>query len=93
MRIMNNKLFVGNLSYKVTETDLSELFAQYGEVTSTVVPKDRETGRPRGFAFVEMVSQEAAESAIRALDGTQFEGRDLKVGVSTPKPRASAGRY
>ncbi len=89
---MNNKLFVGNLSYKVEEPDLQELFGQYGEVTSAVVPKDRDTGRPRGFAFIEMQSQAAAEAAIKGLDGRSFAGREMKVGISQPKPRTGA-RY
>ena len=89
---MNNKLFVGNLSYTVVEDELRELFGQYGEVTSAVVPKDRDTGRPRGFAFVEMQSQAAAEAAIKGLDGRQFAGREMKVGISQPKPR-TGGRY
>lgn len=86
---MNNKLFVGNLSYTVDETALSELFGQHGEVISAVIPKDRDTGRPRGFAFVEMQDQAAAEAAIRGLDGSQFAGREMKVSVSQPKPRTS----
>lgn len=88
---MNNKLFVGNLAYTVGEEDLRQLFSQYGEVTSAAVPKDRDTGRPRGFAFVEMNSQAAAEAAIKGLDGYQFSGREMKVGISQPKPRT--GRY
>jgi RNA recognition motif-containing protein len=85
---MNNKLFVGNLSYTVGEADLRTLFGKYGEVTSAAVPVDRETNRPRGFAFVEMQSQEGAEAAIKGLDGFQYEGRDLKVNISQPKARA-----
>jgi RNA recognition motif-containing protein len=88
---MNNKLFVGNLSYTVSEDELQTLFAQFGEVASAVVPKDRDTGRPRGFAFVEMNSQAAAEAAIKGLDGQEVSGRQMKVGISQPKPRT--GRY
>lgn len=84
---MNNKLFVGNLAYTVGEEDLRELFGQFGGVMSAAVPKDRETNRPRGFAFVEMESQSAAEAAIKGLDGFQFSGRDMKVSISQPKPR------
>ena len=89
---MNNKLFVGNLSYNVEEGELQDLFAQFGAVTSAVVPKDRDTGRPRGFAFVEMESQAAAEAAIKGLDGHSLAGRQMKVGISQPKPK-TAGRY
>ena len=88
---MNNKLFVGNLSYTVGEEELTQLFGQYGEVTSASVPKDRDTGRPRGFAFVEMQSQAAAEAAIKGLDGRAVAGREMKVSISQPKPRT--GRY
>lgn len=91
---MNNKLFVGNLSYSVTEDELRQLFSQHGEVTSVAVPNDKETGRPRGFAFVEMQSQAAAEAAMKALNGYQLSGREMKVDISTPKPRSGGGgRY
>jgi cold-inducible RNA-binding protein len=91
---MNNKLFVGNLSYNVAEEDLRQLFGQFGAVTSAVLPTDRDTGRPRGFAFVEMESQLAAEAAIKGLDGHQIGGRELRVSISQPKPRISGGgRY
>ena len=89
---MNNKLFIGNLSYNVGEDELRQLFSQYGEVVSASVPKDRDTGRPRGFAFVEMQTQAAAEAAIKGLDGHQVAGREMKVGISQPKPR-TGGRY
>jgi RNA recognition motif-containing protein len=83
----NNKLFVGNLAYTVSEADLRELFSPYGEVTSASVPVDRESNRPRGFAFIEMSSQAGAEAAIKALDGHELSGRNLKVNISQPKPR------
>ncbi len=84
---MNNKLFVGNLAYSVTEASLRELFGAYGEVTSASLPLDRESNRPRGFAFVEMGTQASAEAAIKALDGHELAGRNLKVNISQPKPR------
>jgi len=89
---MNNKLFVGNLSYQVSETVLSGLFAEFGEVVSCSIPKDRETGRPRGFAFVEMSSQAQAEAAIRGLNGRDVEGRAMSVAISEPKPRGAGSR-
>ncbi len=89
---MNNKLFIGNLSYTVGEDELNQLFSQFGNVTSAVVPKDRDTGRSRGFAFVEMQSQSEAEAAIKGLHGHQLSGREMKVGLSQPKPRNS-NRY
>lgn len=88
---MNNKLFVGNLAYGVTDADLLDLFAQYGEVSSCNVAKDRDTGRPRGFAFVEMGSQAQAEAAIKGLNGQQIDGRQISVAVSQPKPKGGAG--
>lgn len=89
---MNNKLFVGNLSYNVTEEQLKELFSQHGTVISASLPKDRDTGRVRGFGFVEMETQAAAEAAIKNLDGHELSGRQIKVNISTPKPR-TGGRY
>ncbi|MFN8658973.1 MAG: RNA-binding protein [Candidatus Obscuribacterales bacterium] len=89
---MNNKLFVGNLSYSVTEEQLKELFSQHGTVISASLPKDRDTGRVRGFGFVEMETQAAAEAAIKNLDGHELSGRQIKVNISTPKPR-TGGRY
>lgn len=89
---MNNKLFVGNLSYAVSETVLNSLFAEFGEVVSCSIPKDRDTGRPRGFAFVEMSSQAQAEAAIRGLNGRDVEGRAMSVAISEPKPRGAGSR-
>jgi RNA recognition motif-containing protein len=90
---MNNKLFVGNLDYTTTDTQLQELFGQYGQVSSVSLPKDRDTGRPRGFGFVEMGSQSEAEAAIKALDGQEVSGRQIAVNFSESKPRkSSAGR-
>lgn len=89
---MNNKLFVGSLSYSVTEQALQDLFSAYGEVASCSIAKDRDTGRPRGFAFVEMQTQAQAEEAIRGLHGRDVEGRAIAVSVSQPKPRGGS-RY
>lgn len=88
---MNNKLFIGNLAYTVTDVDLKTLFSQFGDVTSCNVAKDRETGRPRGFAFVEMSSQAEAEAAIKGLNGQDVSGRPISVAVSEPKPRSFSG--
>lgn len=93
---MNNKLFVGNLAYTITDTELQDLFAEYGAVTSCSIAKDRDTGRPRGFAFVEMESQASAEAAIRGLNGRQVGQRQMSVAISQPKPRggsSSRNRY
>lgn len=92
---MSKRLYVGNLSFETTEAGLSTVFEQDGRKVSTVtVVQDRDTGRSRGFAFVEMASDSDAENAIKALDGTQFEGRSLKVNVAEErKPRSNRGGY
>ena len=76
---MASKLYVGNLSYQTESESLRTLFAQFGEVVSATILSDRDTGRSRGFGFVEMGSEDAAAAAIQALNGTEFEGRNLKV--------------
>jgi cold-inducible RNA-binding protein len=88
------KLYVGNLSYETQGPDLQALFDQYGEVVSLNVVLDRETGRSRGFAFVEMADQAAAEAAETALNGFEFEGRRLKVNEARPRREGGGpGRY
>ena len=76
---MASKLYVGNLSYQTESESLRTLFAQFGEVVSATILTDRDTGRSRGFGFVEMGSEDAATAAIQALNGSEFEGRNLKV--------------
>jgi cold-inducible RNA-binding protein len=83
--MMNTKLFVGNLSFKVTETELQELFSQAGSVVSVAIPTDRETGRKRGFAFVEMQTQAEAEAAVKQFNGQTIDGRQIAVNPSQPK--------
>jgi RNA recognition motif-containing protein len=82
---METKLYVGNLSYSTTEDELRSLFTQAGEVKSVAVITDRQTGRSKGFAFVEMSSQEALENAIRMFNGTEVGGRPLTVNVARPR--------
>ncbi|MFM2061786.1 MAG: hypothetical protein RLZZ507_1456 [Cyanobacteriota bacterium] len=82
-------IYVGNLSYQVTEEDLKQAFAEYGKVKSVQVPTDRETGRPRGFAFVEMETEAQETAAIEALDGAEWMGRDLKVNKAKPREERS----
>lgn len=85
-------IYVGNLSYQVTEGGISEVFAEYGTVKRVQLPTDRETGRVRGFAFVEMASDAEETSAIEALDGAEWMGRDLKVNKARPREeRGSSG--
>jgi RNA recognition motif-containing protein len=89
---MNNRLFVGNLAYSISDADLSDLFTPFGEVTSCRIATDRDTGRPRGFGFVEMQTQSDAEAAIRGLNGREIEGRQIAVNIAQPKPpRSTSG--
>jgi RNA recognition motif-containing protein len=82
---MGNKLYVGNLSYEVQDRDLQELFAQHGTVSSARVVMDRDSGRSKGFGFVEMGSDEEAQGAISALNGQEVSGRALTVNEARPK--------
>ena len=85
-------IYVGNLSYQVTEDDLKLAFQEYGKVNRVQLPTDRETGRPRGFAFVEMESDAEETAAIEALDGAEWMGRDLKVNKAKPREERSSPR-
>jgi cold-inducible RNA-binding protein len=87
---MGQKVFVGNMSFDTTREELQELFAQAGEITEVVVPTDRMSGRPRGFAFVTFASDEAATAAIQTLDGKELGGRNLRVNEATAE--RSGGR-
>ena len=82
---MSTKLFVGNLSYDVTENDLQDLFAQYGTVIEVNLMLDRVSGRSRGFAFVTMETKEAADAATQALNGNNWQGRNLSVNEARPR--------
>ena len=79
------RLFVGNLNFKTTSEDLQELFGQVGEVQSASVVTDRETGRSRGFGFVEMASQEDGQRAIEQFNGKEYNGRNLTVNEARPR--------
>ena len=85
-------IFVGNLSYQVTQADLQSAFGAYGNVERINVVTDRETGQPRGFAFVEMSDSDAAQNAIAHLNGAELHGRAMNVNEARPKP-ASGGGY
>jgi RNA recognition motif-containing protein len=87
----NNKLFVGNLSFKLNEADIKDLFGAHGNVVSVSMPTDQATGRKRGFAFVEMGTQEEAEAAIKALNGQTVDTRQITVSISRPKPNGGGG--
>lgn len=88
---MANKLYVGNISYHTTEDGLRNAFSQFGEVVSAKVIMDRETGRSKGFAFVEMSNDDEARAAMEAMDSRELDGRKLKVNEATEKPARSAG--
>jgi RNA recognition motif-containing protein len=79
-------IFVGNLSYQTTQDDLQAAFSNYGAVERVSVVTDRETGQPRGFAFVEMTERNEAENAINALNGAELNGRAMNVNEARPKP-------
>lgn len=88
---MGRKLYVGNLSYDAGEADLQELFSAAGAVETVTVMRDMATGRARGFAFVEMATDEIAQNAITQLNGQSFKGRSLTVNEARPKPERSGG--
>jgi RNA recognition motif-containing protein len=88
---MSMKLYVGNISFDTTQQDLEALFAGIGTVTSVNLIEDRETGRPRGFGFVEMSSKEEGENAIAQLNGKEVDGRELKVNEAKPQEKRSGG--
>ena len=88
---MSKKLYVGGLPYAITDERLEDVFAEHGTVESARVITDRDTGRSRGFGFVEMETQEEAQSAISALDGTDLEGRTLTVNEARPRENRSGG--
>ena len=88
---MNNKLFVGNLSFNTTENDLQDLFAAHGTVTEANLMMDRATGRARGFGFVTMGTPEEAQKAVEALNGHSLDGRALTVNVARPREERSSG--
>ncbi len=88
---MGSKLYVGNLGYGVTQTDLEQIFQAYGSVQSAQIIMDRDTGRSKGFGFVEMSSSAEAEAAISALNGKEVEGRTLTVNEARPKESGGGG--
>lgn len=84
---MGNKLYVGNVSFNASEEQLTDHFAAFGTVTSCKIITDRDTGRSKGFAFIEMSSEEEAAEAISKLDGQDFDGRGLRVNEAKPQER------
>ena len=88
---MDSKLYVGNLPYSMRDDDLQQHFAQFGQVNSAKVMMDRETGRSKGFAFVEMASRDEAQAAIRGMNGQEFNGRALVVNEARPREERPGG--
>ena len=88
---MGRKLYVGNLPYSVTEDSLSEKFAEFGRVESTKLITDRDTGRSKGFGFIEMSSDAEARAAIDKLNGVDYDGRPMKVNEAKPQEKRSGG--
>ncbi len=84
-------IYIGNLSFQATEEDLKEVFAEYGEVRRVSLPADRETGRKRGFAFIEMASEANEDKAISELDGAEWLGRELRVNKARPRTDSRGG--
>ena len=82
---MNSKLYVGNMSFKTSEADLRDAFGKFGAVTDVYIATDRETGRPRGFAFVTMGTADEAKAAIEKMNGADLDGRQLTVNEAKPK--------
>ena len=89
---MTNNLYVGNLSYETNEETLRTLFAEYGQIESVNLITDRYTGRSRGFAFVEMSTEQAAQQAMSGLNGKQVDEREIKVDKAKPRPKRDSGR-
>ncbi len=87
-------IYVGNLSYQVSEEDVAAAFSEYGNVKRVQLPVDRETGRPRGFGFVDLESEAQEAAAIEALDGAEWMGRELRVNKAKPRePKPGGGNW
>lgn len=90
---MSNKLYVGNISFNATEETLTNAMAQFGTVTSCKIITDRDTGRSKGFGFVEMGSDEEAQKAITGMDGQDFDGRPMRVNIAQPRQERPNNRW
>lgn len=90
---METKLYVGNLSFNTTEDEISSLFTQAGKVESVALIKDRDTGRSKGFAFVEMSNQEEVQKAIHMFDQYEFANRELRVSIARPREKRGSDNY
>jgi RNA recognition motif-containing protein len=90
---VSNRIYVGNVNFRTPEEGLRSLFSNYGEVVSVRMITDRDTGRYRGFSFVEMASEEQANAAVEALNGTELDGRPLKVNIAHERQPRNDNRY
>jgi cold-inducible RNA-binding protein len=90
---MNSKLYVGNMSFKTTETDLRNAFGQFGSITDVYIANDRETGRPRGFAFVTFSTDTESKLAAEKMNGVDLDGRQLTVNEAKPKEEMGGNRF
>lgn len=90
---MGNRLFVGNLSFGTTQQVIEETFAAAGEVREVALPTDRESGRPRGFAFVTMADEQSAQNAISQLNGTELDGRQIRVDIAQERQGGGGGGF
>jgi len=90
---VSNRVYVGNVNFRTTEDGLRALFSSHGEVISVRMITDRETGRYRGFSFVEMATEEQANNAVEALNGTELDGRPLKVNIAHEREPRQNNRY
>lgn len=90
---MTNKIYVGNLAYKINDEELKTMFSPYGSVLSAQVIVDRDTQRSKGFGFVEMETAESAEKAIKELNGSEIQGRALTVNLARPKENKRPGHF
>lgn len=84
---MSVQIYAGNLSYKMTDDSLQQVFTEFGEVASAKIIKDRDSGRSKGFGFVEMTNENEAQAAIEKLNGAEVDGRNIKVNVAKPRTR------
>jgi RNA recognition motif-containing protein len=90
---MGNRLFVGNLSFNTSQATIEAAFGAYGEVREVALPTDRESGRPRGFAFVTMADEQAAQAAIAQLNGTELDGREIRVDIAQERQGGGGGGF